>query len=86
MFQSKDKVFYTFELEDPQPTSWVHWPTTEKPSNKFKYASFDIYFSSDKQVWFRTTYSFFDWLGDLGGLYNGFTAVIGVLVEPLAAL
>ena len=51
--QTQDKVFHTFELEPPQSTSWVNFPTKENPSNKFKFASFDIYFSQDKMVWNR---------------------------------
>ena len=47
--QSQERTFHTFELETPQSTSWVKFPTRENPSNKFKYASFDLYLSQDVQ-------------------------------------
>ena len=80
-----ERVFHTFELEKPQPTSWVNFPTTLEPNNKFKYASFDIYFSQDTQFWSRQTYSLLDFLGDLGGLYEAQKYIFGFLVSPISA-
>ena len=33
----------------------------------------------------RSTYSFLDWLGDVGGLFEGLTRFFMILVGPLAA-
>ena len=68
--EQEERVFHTIQLEAPQPTSWVNFPTDEKPNNKYKYASFDIYFSQDQQIWNRQTYSLLDLMGDLGGLFD----------------
>ena len=45
--------FYTFRTSAPQSTSWTNFPTTSKPYNLFKYASFDIELSQDAVVWNR---------------------------------
>jgi len=34
-------------------------------------------------TWNRQTYSTLDYLGDLGGLFNGLKAICGVLIFPL---
>ena len=81
--QRQERVFHSFQLDAPQPTSWVSFPTPEKPLEKFKFASFDIYFSQDIQLWTRQTYSFLDFLGDLGGLYDALIGLVHISIAPI---
>ena len=41
--------------------------------------------SPDVQHWSRQTYSFLDFLGDLGGLKDGLIALGAVFIGPIAA-
>jgi len=43
--QSVDKDFYNYKLPPPKPSSWVDFPTEEKPNGFFKYASVEIVMS-----------------------------------------
>lgn len=46
--------------------------------------SFEIHLSLDRQRYSRETYSFLDWLGDIGGLYGILLSIGGLIVKPLS--
>ena len=41
--------------------------------------------SPDLFIWERSTYSLFDWCGDLGGLYDGLYYFIRAVLSPISA-
>ena len=82
--QSDDSSFYKQEFLGLEPSSWNVFPTEENPLGRFKYISFDIYFSQDLTIWNRQTYSFLDYLGDLGGLYDAIYFICWAFARPLA--
>ena len=61
------------------------WPTKEK-NTKFKYDSFYFQLSKEVQVIKRSTYSVLDWLGDVGGLYDGLKIIASFLIAPISSL
>ena len=34
----------------------------------------------------RQTYSLLDWIGDIGGLFDGLTLLVGKFIAPIAAI
>ena len=60
------------------------WPTKEKPD---LYAFSYYFIELDQKVTTieRTTYSFLEWLGDVGGLFDGLKLFIRLLTGPAAA-
>ena len=82
--QYDDHEFYGFSMSSAQPSSWINWPTEDKPSNKYKYASIEFNMSSNIMNWNRTTYSILDWLGDLGGLFGMLFSLASLAVAPMA--
>ena len=79
-----ERDFYTYSLSESLPSSWINWPTPEKPSNRYKYISVEWNMSLNQMVWTRQTYSLLDWLGDLGGLLDILFYIGRALVEPAA--
>ena len=71
-------------MSETHPSSWINWPTTDKPLNKYKYAGIEFNMSLDQMNWNRATYSILDWLGDLGGLLDILLKIGELLVEPIA--
>ena len=67
-----------------QASSWVDYPTEENPTAKFKFTS--VLFSLNKDVLYtsRSTYSFLDWLGDIGGLVDALFLIGEIFMGPLA--
>ena len=66
-------------------SNWNKWPTDEAPENKYKLASMIFYLSQDIVSIKRSTYSGLEWLGDIGGLYEGLNFLGLALVGPLAS-
>ena len=77
----------------PQPSAWNQWPTKEnqiaKPNGKapvkYKHASIDIMYSQHKLYWSRQTYGLLDYLGDLGGLFEGLYFICGFFIAPISS-
>ena len=61
------------------------WPTEEEPYNKYKFTGVEIIFSQDITIYKRSTYSFLEWLGDVGGLYDGLKILIFLILSPISA-
>ena len=51
----------------------------------YKFMSFEIHLSLDKQRYSRSTYSSLDWLGDVGGLFGILVSIGGLIVQPLSS-
>ena len=53
-------------------------------NNRYKFVSFDLYVSLNKQTTFRETYQVLDWLGDVGGLFGLCKNLVGMMVTWIA--
>ena len=78
--------FSTVEFENPVPSSFNVWPTKEKPDTYYKIVSAFLTLSMDQNVIERQTYSFLDWLGDIGGLYDALRLIGLFVVAPFSSL
>ena len=79
--QTTEETFLDFHMATAStPSSWITFPTEDKPSNKFKYTSMEIKMSLDLVTWSRQTYSLLDWLGDLGGLFDALWYIASLVV------
>ena len=68
--QYEERTFYTLQVSKPQQSAWNTFPTPANPKTMFKYVGVDVFLSPDYKLWTRETYSFLDFLGDLGGMYD----------------
>ena len=74
--------FYDYELPPPKPSSWNEYPTREKPDGIYKFGSIEVNLSQNLDQWNRQTYSTLDFIGDLGGLFDGLRYVCMVMIAP----
>jgi len=63
----------------------IYWPTKEKPDVKYKTVSAFITLTMDQNIIERQTYSLLEWLGDVGGLFDGLCLIGGLIIAPLGA-
>ena len=82
--QEEENEIYTFEWPAPLPSAWIHFPTEENPSTKYKFISVEFNYSPHITTWARSTYSFLDWLGDLGGLFDALLYGCKFLLIPFS--
>ena len=73
-------------LKGGLPSSWSTYPTKDNPESPYKFASWYIRLNPDLVVVNRETYGFLDWLGDIGGLFDGLRYLFGWIVAPLASI
>ena len=77
--------FIDYKISVPFGSSWINFPTAEKPSDKFKYISVEFNMSADHNVINRQTYSILDWMGDMGGLVDAFFILGQLLISPVSS-
>ena len=82
--QTSESTFYGLTFWNPEPSTWVDFPTPEHPDNKMEYASLYISLDDKKTKWSRQTYSLLDFLGDLGGLFDALKLIVASIVGPFA--
>ena len=68
----------------PRPSAWSKFPTEENPENRYKFTSLEINFSQDQLLIDRSTYSFLDWLGDVGGLLGALMSIGAFITKPIS--
>ena len=51
---------------------------------RYKFTSIWIEFEQNKVIIERSTYSFLDWLGDIGGLFDALKYLAGFTLLPIA--
>lgn len=73
------------ELDKPQSSTMSVWPTKEKPDEYYKITSAYVTLTRDLNVIERQTYSFLEWLGDIGGLYDALRLIGLIIVAPYSA-
>ena len=60
--------YFDYRPQMPEPSAWINFPTKEDPKAKYKFISVEFSFSYDQTLIQRqTTYSLFEWMGDMGG-------------------
>ena len=73
------------EFDIPQPSVMNKWPTKEKPDNWYKIVSSYITLTMGQTQIERQTYSFLEWLGDIGGLFDALRLIGIILMAPFAS-
>ena len=61
------------------------WPTKEEPNHFYKFSSWWIEQGPSVTEIERTTYSTLDWIGDVGGLFDGLLIIGRFALGPLAS-
>ena len=65
-------------------SSWDTFPTDDNPETFYKFFSVHLQLSKSLNNFTRETYSFLDWLGDCGGLYEGLFLLGSIFVSPVS--
>ena len=68
----------------PEPSSHIRWPTKENPFVTHKFTSIWLEQGLKQFITERSTYSMLEWVGDVGGLYDGLIVSAQTLLSPLA--
>ena len=66
------------------PSMWRIWPTKEDPKI-YKFNGFWFELHQKKRIIERQTYSMLEWLGDVGGLFDGLILISRFFIVPIAA-
>ena len=61
------------------------FPSDKDPETLYKFCSMNLFFSPDTEVSERQTYSFLEWLGDIGGLFDALRYIFALIVYPFAS-
>ena len=81
--QTEENTFTRLIIGETEPSNLGVWPTKENP---VMYKINSIYISMDMSITHieRKTYSILEWMGDVGGLFDGLKIVGGFLIWPIA--
>ena len=71
------------QLGEEGVSTYNTWPTRENPTMR-KFNSLWLEQHIEKSIIERNTYSFLDWLGDVGGLYDGLRKPASMIAYPIA--
>ena len=81
-----DEVEYeTFEFMKAEPSAVKSWPTEKEPTNLYKFGSIYTEFGQSMKEIERQTYSLLELFGDVGGLFDGFRILFGLVLAPVSA-
>ena len=82
--QSSTTEFEDLRVRQDFFSSFNEWPSREDP--KF-YCIAQLYFelSNNKIMIEREAYSALEWLGDVGGLFDGLSLIIHIILGPIIA-
>ena len=83
--QQRDIEFEAVEFGATFPSSQASWPTKFSPT-QYKFNSIWLELSPEKINIERQTYSMLEWLGDVGGLFDGLRLIFSLLIAPVASL
>ena len=62
----------------------VKWPTKEDPQRVYKFTSLWLEQSLTERVIERQTYSMLEFIGDVGGLFDGLSIIGGAICAPFS--
>ena len=83
--QSDEISFEKLRLNNPEPSDRVKWPTRDSPTDQYKFNSVWLELGQNLIVVERSTYSLLEWLGDVGGLFDGLKLVTNPFIGLFAA-
>ena len=83
--QQKEINFERMAFGQPEPSILFEWPTKTEPEKVYKFTSIWLEQGLQEQILERQTYSFLEWLGDVGGLFDGLHLLVGFVVAPISA-
>lgn len=69
---------------NPNPSSWNVFPTKENPLAQYKFMSVSFELDKSLRLVNRSTYSFLDWLGDIGGLNDALVLIAQTITAPVS--
>ena len=84
--QTEEIDFQSIRLEAAEPSYFTEFPTKESPTNFYKYISLWLELGQTVYKVERQTYSLLDWLGDVGGLFDGLCIIFSSIMGTLASL
>ena len=67
-------------------SAWKDFPTSENPDGRFKYFSVALDINRDSIIYNRSTYSFLDWVADVGGIFSGLLGIANIFILPVQSL
>ena len=83
--ESDETNFNKMNFNQAQPSNSNEWPTEDNPQAAWKMGSIWLEIWPDQTVIERQTYSFLEWLGDIGGLFDALKIIGASIVSPFAA-
>ena len=78
-------TFYRTEPSKTYPSVHNKWPSRGK-NNHFKFDSWYFMLSKQSIIIERSTYGALEWLGDVGGLFDGLYYIMQYVAAPLSVL
>ena len=82
--QQRSAKFTTLGFFATASTSFNVWPTKQDPKT-YKFNSYWFELGQTKKITERTTYSMLQWIGDVGGLFDGLKLTAQFIIGPIAA-
>ena len=73
-------------FKPPERSNFDAWPTRADPDAHYKIVGLFTELSQSLITTERKTYSFLEWLGDIGGLFDGLLILAAFFVSPIATL
>ena len=70
----------------PEHSSYGDWPSRANPDAHYKFVGFWTELSQSLITTERKTYSILEWVGDVGGLYDGLLVIGSNLIAPITTL
>ena len=71
-------------MNKAQPSYMSEWPDDTNPDGLYKFGSIQLELSLHEAKIERQTYSFLEWLGDIGGLFDALRYIGLFFVSPVA--
>ena len=84
--QTEEIDFESIRLEAPEPSYFKEFPTKENPTKFYKFNGLWLELGQSVYKVERQTYSLLDWLGDVGGLFDGLLIIFSSIMGSLASL
>ena len=82
--QQEDEKFEVFQIGKEFASELIHWPTKEKKSI-FRFNGIYLELGQEQIKIERQTYSMLEWVGDIGGLFDGMRILAQILIAPISS-
>lgn len=84
--QTSEIEFERYSFARSEPSIADVWPTKENPTSLYKFGSIWLELGQRQTIIERKTYSLLEFLGDVGGLWDGLTLLFDIIIQPIASL